>query len=59
MLRAQRLFGEPDYLLHVITRDPQAFQQLYDDHLASLPGVQRLTPTLVMKDVVTDRPLPL
>jgi DNA-binding Lrp family transcriptional regulator len=59
VLTVQRLFGEPDYLLQVITRDPQAFQQLYDDHLAALPGVQRLTTTLVMKDVVTDRPLPL
>jgi DNA-binding Lrp family transcriptional regulator len=58
VLRAQRLFGDPDYLLHVIAPDVTAFQQLYDEHLAALPGVQRLTSTLVMKDVVTDRPLP-
>lgn len=59
VLQAQRLFGDPDYLLHVITRDLPAFRQLYDDHLSALPGVQRLTSTLVMKDVVIDRPLPL
>jgi len=59
VLQAQRLFGDPDYLLHVITRDLAAFRQLYDEHLSSLPGVQRLTSTLVMKDVVIDRPLPL
>jgi DNA-binding Lrp family transcriptional regulator len=56
---AQRLFGEPDYLLHVITEDLPAFQRLYDDSLSTLPNVQRLTSTLVMKRVVQDRPLPL
>lgn len=58
VIQAQRLFGEPDYLLRVATTDLAAFQQLYDEQLAILPGVQRLTSTLVMKDVVTDRPLP-
>ncbi|MEC6744047.1 Lrp/AsnC family transcriptional regulator [Pseudomonas qingdaonensis] len=56
---AQRLFGEPDYLLHVLTQDLPAFQRLYDESLSSLPNVQRLTSTLVMKRVVQDRPLPL
>jgi DNA-binding Lrp family transcriptional regulator len=56
---AQRLFGEPDYLLRVITADLPAFQELYDERLATLPGVQRLSSTLVMKSVVENRPLPL
>jgi DNA-binding Lrp family transcriptional regulator len=59
VLQAQRLFGDPDYLLRVITRDLPAFQALYDEHLATLPGVQRLTTTLVMKSLVENRPLPL
>uniref|UniRef100_A0AAU3GT57 Lrp/AsnC family transcriptional regulator n=1 Tax=Streptomyces sp. NBC_01401 TaxID=2903854 RepID=A0AAU3GT57_9ACTN len=58
VLQAQRLFGEPDYLLRVATADLVAFQQLYDQQLARLPGVQRLTSTLVMKNVIDDRPLP-
>ncbi|WP_371573837.1 Lrp/AsnC family transcriptional regulator [Streptomyces sp. NBC_01314] len=58
VIQAQRLFGEPDYLLRVATTDLTAFQQLYDQQLARLPGVQRLTSTLVMKNVVQDRPLP-
>ncbi|MEU3747718.1 MULTISPECIES: Lrp/AsnC family transcriptional regulator [Streptomyces] len=58
VLQAQRLFGEPDYLLRVATADLSAFQQLYDQELARLPGVQRLTSTLVMKNVIDDRPLP-
>ncbi|PVE12470.1 Lrp/AsnC family transcriptional regulator [Streptomyces scopuliridis] len=58
VIQAQRLFGEPDYLLRVATTDLAAFQRLYDQRLAVLPGVQRLTSTLVMKHVVDDRPLP-
>lgn len=58
VLQAQRLFGEPDYLLRVVAADLAAFQRLYDRQLTILPGVQRLTSTLVMKHVVNDRPLP-
>jgi DNA-binding Lrp family transcriptional regulator len=57
--QAQRLFGDPDYLLRVVARDLAAFQTLYDDQLATLPGVQRLSSTLVMKSIVDGRPLPL
>jgi DNA-binding Lrp family transcriptional regulator len=53
---AERLFGDPDYLLRVLTRDLAAYQHLRDEKLASLPGVQRLTSTIVMKRVVDERP---
>ncbi len=59
IVNAQRLFGDPDYLLHVIAKDLPAFQQLYDEQLTSLPSVQRLVSTLVMKQVIHDRALPL
>lgn len=59
VVQAQRLFGDPDYLLRVIARDLAAFQTIYDEQLSTLPGVQRLTSTLVMKDVVEGKPLPL
>jgi DNA-binding Lrp family transcriptional regulator len=42
----------------IVSADLAAFQRLYDDELSALPGVQRLTSTLVMKHVVSDRPLP-
>lgn len=58
VLLAQRLFGDPDYLLRVVTADLAAYQVLEDDVLAALPGIQRLNSTLVMKRVVDDRPLP-
>ncbi len=59
VIEAKRLFGDPDYFLHVVTRDLPAFQQLYDDQLSALPCVLRLTSTLVMKSVIQDRALPL
>ncbi|MFB7589718.1 Lrp/AsnC family transcriptional regulator [Streptomyces sp. NPDC056169] len=58
VIQAQRLFGEPDYLLRVATTDLAAYQQLFDRELSRLPGVQRLASTLVMKNVIDDRPLP-
>ena len=58
VVQAQRLFGDPDYLLRVVTEDLGAYQRLEDDELSALPGVQRLNSTLVMKHVVGERPLP-
>lgn len=59
VVQAQRLFGDPDYLLRILTADLAAYQRLEDDTLASLPGVLRLNSTLVMKRVVQDRPVPV
>jgi transcriptional regulator, AsnC family len=56
---AQRLFGEPDYLLRVVAADLDDFQRIYDDQLSTLPGMLRLTTTLVMRKVVDGRPLPI
>ena len=56
---AERLFGDPDYLLRVATADLAAYAALRDEKLATLPGVQRLTSTIVMKRIVEDRPLPV
>jgi hypothetical protein len=35
VLQAQRLFGDPDYLLQVVSRDLPDFQRVYDDRLAT------------------------
>jgi DNA-binding Lrp family transcriptional regulator len=53
---AERLFGDPDYLVRVATADLTAYQTLRDEKLATLPGVRRLTSTIVMKRVVDERP---
>jgi Lrp/AsnC ligand binding domain len=57
--QAERLFGDPDYLIRVATADLAAYQALRDEKLAALPGVQRLSSTIVMKRVVDDRPYPV
>lgn len=59
VLLAQRLFGDPDYILRVVTSDLAAYAQLEDDVLSALPGVKRLNSTLVMKRVVDERPFPI
>lgn len=53
IVQAHRLFGDPDYQLYVAARSKQHFQELYDQELTRLPGVQRLTSTLIMKTVVS------
>jgi DNA-binding Lrp family transcriptional regulator len=56
---AERLFGDPDYLLRVVATDLNGYATLRDQKLATLPGVQRITSTIVMKRIVDNRPLPL
>jgi DNA-binding Lrp family transcriptional regulator len=58
VLQAERLFGDPDYLLRIVTSDLAAYQRLQDEKLSALPGILRMSSTLVMKRVVHDRPLP-
>ena len=55
IVKAQRLFGDPDYLLHVVTYDLESYQKLYDEHLSALPNVQRLISTIVMKNIISNR----
>lgn len=59
VIEAERLFGEPDYMLRVLAPDLASYQQLYDTALGALPGVQRLTSTLVMKRVGPERTVPV
>jgi len=56
---AQRLFGEPDYLLKVVAVNLADFQSLYDKQISGLPNVQRLTTTLVMKNIIDNKVLPI
>jgi DNA-binding Lrp family transcriptional regulator len=56
---AERLFGDPDYLLRVVAADLNEYAALRDHELASLPGIMRITSTIVMKRIVDNRPLPL
>ena len=59
VIEAQRLFGEPDYLLRVREVSLDRYQLLYDQTLTKIPGVARMTSTIVLKTVVSSRATPL
>jgi DNA-binding Lrp family transcriptional regulator len=59
IIEAQRLFGEPDYMIRIVAADRDAYQRLYDSVLSRLPGIRGLNSTIVMKEVVPSRALPV
>ena len=59
IIEAERLFGEPDFMLRVLVADLAAYQKFYDTVLSGLPGVQRLNSTLVIKRIGPDREIPV
>jgi len=55
-----RLTAAPCHrLLRVVATDLDDYAALRDHKLATMPGVQRITSTIVMKRIVDNRPLPL
>lgn len=56
---ASRLFGEPDFLLKVLSSDLPSYQKFYDEVLIGLAGVEKLTSTIVMKSLKGAGQLPL
>ena len=59
VLSAERLFGDPDFLVRLVARDLADYQRLRDEHLSELPGIARITSTLVMRTIVADGPIPI
>lgn len=59
VIQADRLFGEPDYMVRIVAADRDAYQRLYETTLCTLPGLRSLNSTFVMKHVIAERPLPL
>lgn len=59
VIEAERLFGDPDYMLRVRTRSLESYQTLYDTELGTLPGIARMTSTIVMKRLRETRTFPL
>jgi DNA-binding Lrp family transcriptional regulator len=58
ILLAQRLFGDPDYLLRIVTTGLPEYQKLQDDTLSVLPGVPRMNSTLVNETSRRQPPTP-
>lgn len=59
VIEAERLFGDPDYMLRVRTHSLEAYQTMYDTELGTLPGIARMTSTIVMKRLREARTFPL
>ncbi len=59
VVEAQRMMGQPDYLLRIVTADADSFETLYIDTLATLPHVQTLTSQVAMKVVKRNHTLPV
>ncbi len=59
IVEAQRLFGEPDFLLRVYAKDLAHYQLVYDEVLVGLPAVEKLTSTIVMRNIKGQAVLPV
>jgi Lrp/AsnC family transcriptional regulator, leucine-responsive regulatory protein len=59
VVEAQRLFGEPDYLLRVASRDSDEYEHLYTTRIAALPGVRKARSQLAMKVIRPGLTLPV
>jgi Lrp/AsnC family transcriptional regulator, leucine-responsive regulatory protein len=59
VVEAQRLFGEPDYLLRVAVRDADEYEQLYTNRIAALPGVRKARSQIAMKTIRQGTGLPI
>jgi Lrp/AsnC family transcriptional regulator, leucine-responsive regulatory protein len=51
VVEARRMFGRPDYLLWVAVADQRAYERLYMERLADLPGVARTNSQFTMKTI--------
>jgi len=59
IVQAERLFGDPDYMLRVLAPDLASYHQIFDGKLGELPGVQQMRSTLVMKQLVESAKVPV
>ena len=53
------LTGHEDYMLEILARDLRAFELLIKERLLPLPGVQHLSTRIGLRDIISDRPLPV
>ncbi|MEM7078323.1 MAG: Lrp/AsnC family transcriptional regulator [Pseudomonadota bacterium] len=51
--------GRADFLLRVVTRDVDAYERFYRDHLSLLPGLEDITSFVAMSEVKYTTELPL
>jgi DNA-binding Lrp family transcriptional regulator len=49
VIEAQRMFGDPDYLIRVAVEDAAAYERFLINTFADLPGLARMTSQFTMK----------
>lgn len=59
IIEAKGLLGDPDFMLHIVTKDVASFQNLYSTKLTKLPHVSRLSSTMIMNQPIKKRMLPI
>lgn len=58
IVRCHKLIGEIDYLMMVVAKDLDEFDQIYKKHLIRLPGVDRTTSLAALSNVKVGTQLP-
>ena len=59
VVEAQRMFGDPDYLIRVAVADAAAYEQFLINTFADLPGLARMTSQFTMKTIKPGGRLPV
>jgi DNA-binding Lrp family transcriptional regulator len=59
VIEAQRMFGDPDYLIRVAVADAEAYEHFLINTFADLPGMARMTSQFTMKTIKAPGRLPL
>ena len=59
VVECHMLMGEIDFLLRIITRDVETYEQLLRGRLASLPGVRSINSAIVLSTVKYSTSLPI
>jgi Lrp/AsnC family transcriptional regulator, leucine-responsive regulatory protein len=59
VIEAQRMFGDPDYLIRIAVADADAYERFLINTFADLPGLARMTSQFTMKMIKAGGRLPL
>lgn len=59
VIECRRMFGVPDYVIHVAVADQAAYETFYMSKLAELPGLARVNSQFTMKMVKRGGTLPV
>lgn len=59
VLECYVLMGEVDFLLRVVTKDVEAYERFFFEHLSQLPGVQEINSTVALSEIKSSTAVPL